>query len=430
MAYYDLESSAPPTRQDHDATPRVMSAHEYQKTLIELTTHPICRYCFSILTHGVLSNDIVTDIEGLQPSRKFNIHIQTHYKPFLRDCVEYMYTYGFIPYTITKTKEGHKIPCILPHGTFTWHTETFGQQDQHIEYTGNGICQYHIHINRDCKKKINKLYVLEVETPRIQPHIPFFTPMYQSVKIYKLLTLATERANKMDRWNTSAHIFATYKPTPMATAVDPDRSLMDFVNPELASILTPPNHAVRDNIIRSHIFDNENDHKPNIYTLPVDHTLEQLRPLQNTNMVNDYYNHLKSSISNTLNIPAFIMDFSSSPNKHFDTSNSRVQGNSSTTKTTCRTFFITLQNIATKLEAIARHAYGKCYKCDETEVNFTIDPEHWLHVESIDDVIQMYTAQLLDEAQTKKLTNQILRQTSEQVDKERVYKKKKIKNDD
>jgi hypothetical protein len=406
MSYYEIKTHNP--NQNYTQKPlNNIDILSYRNLIIEFSNNSTFQYAINVLESCTLSNPIEIQIDKKQASTAFYEHIQKHYKTFLKRCIEYMYIYGFVPYVITKDKNNNKYPCVLPHGSFTWQSTLNDIHNKDIDYTGSTLCRYDVKIDNITKQKTKTIYVYEIKAPKHNGYIK--SPLHDAIIIHKYFTESLHRANEMDCWNTHAHIVTAYKPTPMATAVDPDRALMDFVNPELANLLAPPNHTARHEIIKEHIEKSENNHLPNIYTLPVDHSMDQLRPLQHTDMTTTYNNYLKSSIASTLHIPAFIMDYTVSSNRHFDASTSKIQGSSSTTKTTCRTFFIELQNICHTLESIAQHAYSKCYNTDTVESKFTLRPEHWIQIESIDDIVKLHQAGLTEDGEFTTINKELVK---------------------
>lgn len=413
MQYYDLQSD------NHDEPRRTRDAPYSARgsdfnVISDIAMSPTVLYCAGILRNATLSNNITMSLGGKPPSPDFLRFVNEHYREFLKDCILYLHIYGFVPFVIRRTQCRNKIPVVLPHGAFTWQVRPATEAPpKGVHYNAAHIARYTITVHNDYRPLCKTLYVFQREPPLLTTkHSPVTTHIAHIVQLYKQMMDAQHRAAQMDAWNTAAHIATTYKPSPQAMAVDPDRSLMDFVHPELASVLAPPNFSARSNAIRAHVHAEEVDHAPNVYTLPVDHNIEQLRPLQHTPMAVDLYQQMRTAVSQTFNIPAFMMDTSPSASRHFDGASSKVQGSSSTTKTTCRSFFLTVKGVCNSLQNAAQFAYHACYGEQSTPAVFTLHPEHWLHIECIDDLLRLHEASLLDEASTHRLANTLLQQAT------------------
>jgi hypothetical protein len=410
MAYYSLHPS-------HDAATaarwRAGDEASLQDMCVELTEYPYFRYCLGVIANSTLANDLLVAIDGRPAAAGFSRFVNKHYKPFLRDCVEYMAVYGFVPFVVRRAACGNKLPVILPHGSFSWKVGP-RKAAKGVRYNNDNthILQYNVSLRENAQGVTGTIFVYQHTTPRPSG----VGPLGHVVTDYRYFRDAMRRADELDKWNATPHLFTCYKPSPLAAAVDPERSLMDFVNPELASLLAPPNHDKRDEIIRTHVDDAETCRRPNLYTMPADHTLEQLPSLQtNTNVMN-LRTTLHTSIAHCLNIPAFMLEAVPKSNTRFEASSARVQGSSSTTKTSCRTFFTHIKNVSAALEEIAAFAYAGAYPDSKENCMVRVEPEHWLHIESMDDIAALCAAGLLDPVAVQPFATSLLESTVSRVE--------------
>lgn len=410
MAYYSLHAS-------HDAAAamqrRVGNEASLGDLCVELTEYPYFRYCLGVITNSTLASDLLVAIDGRPAAAGFVRFVNKYYKPFLRDCVEYMTVYGFVPFVVRRAACGNKLPVILPHGSFTWKVGP-RKATKGVRYNNDNthILQYNVSLSEDAQGVTGTIFVYQHATPRSSG----VGPLGHVVTDYRYFREAMRRADETDKWNATPHLFSCYKPSPLAAAVDPERSLMDFVNPELASLLAPPNHEKRDEIIRTHIDDAEPCKRPSLYTMPADHSLEQLPSLQIGLSVVSLRTTLHTSIAHCLNIPAFMLESVPRSNARFEASSARVQGSSSTTKTSCRTFFTHIKNVSAVLEEIAVFAYASAYPGSKDKCAVRVEPEHWLHIESMDDITALCSAGLLDPATVRPFATSLLESTVSRVE--------------
>ena len=53
------------------------------------------------------------------PTPSFAAHLRRYFEPFCHEAIAAAVAVGFVPYRI-RTHGGHKVPEVLPMGTYTW----------------------------------------------------------------------------------------------------------------------------------------------------------------------------------------------------------------------------------------------------------------------------------------------------------------------
>ena len=131
------------------------------------------------------------------PTPSFAAHIRRHFEPFCREAIVAAISVGFVPYRIRQGT--HKIPEVLPFGTYTWSVV---RSDQSPNATpGAPLLQY----------AISTTY-LAAEDVRIhnytQPHALFSctSPLSSLITHYRRLQQMRLLSDAAEAWNSRPNL--------------------------------------------------------------------------------------------------------------------------------------------------------------------------------------------------------------------------------
>ena len=95
---------------------------QYVAALARFVREPTVRHCLRAIANDCLSEDIVFNEDGKSLAPKFSARIQSRFKAFAREAVEYIHACSFVPWYLERVG-GELIPRTLPLGAFTWDAQ-------------------------------------------------------------------------------------------------------------------------------------------------------------------------------------------------------------------------------------------------------------------------------------------------------------------
>ena len=272
----------------HRSGMRLRDMAESKQLLWELANYePTVLQCFSIAEAVCLSHGVHCKIDNAPVTDDFRQFLQQRWAPFFRDCIRSFFTYGFVPWTVSKDASGEDYPEVLPSGVFDWWIEpTSKDPGSYVQETNPGLLTYRVRLTSAMSIKDADIHIYKFKSPTMQVSCNSFlsatvpSPMCHVLTDYKHLRQAQIRRAYADSWNTTAKLICSFKP-PYKVQEDPSSSLMDFADesyfdpsmnlmlPGIAP-LQATNMWTRDAQIRKQ-FTGVSVHEPDIFTLPKDH---------------------------------------------------------------------------------------------------------------------------------------------------------------
>ena len=380
----------------HRAGMRLRDMAESKQLLWELTSYePTVMQCFGIVESVCLSHGVHCKIDSNPVTEEFNRFLQQRWAPFLRDCIRCFFTYGFVPWTVSKDSSGEEIPEVLPSGIFDWWIEpTAKDPKSYVQETNPGLLSYRVRLTSPMSIKDSDVHIYKFRSPTMQVSCNSFlsatvpSPMCHVLTDYKHLRQAQLRRSYADSWNTTAKLICSFKP-PYKVQEDPSSSLMDFADesyfdpsmnlmlPGIAP-LQATNMWTRDAQIRKQ-FTGVSVHEPDIFTLPKDHDVSAQPMLTPCEDIDFLMAKFQRDVCAIVGVPEEMV---------LTRTKARMADTVHRTLAAGKIFSSNMKQICDHLKQVAADAYRQIYSKQNAEFCFAPMPR--LEVEKIDDLKVLY----------------------------------------
>lgn len=119
------------------ARTREADIYESRLLLLELGLHEPCvTQCFNTLTNFCLSEDIEIKVPFQRMTDEFREFVNQHYNAFASEAIRCFFIYGFVAWYPRKLASGDIVPCVVPHGMYTWSTQVHESEARRIGREG------------------------------------------------------------------------------------------------------------------------------------------------------------------------------------------------------------------------------------------------------------------------------------------------------
>jgi len=330
--------------------------------------------------------------EGARVSQEFSNFVNKWYKKFCDDACPYIFTMGFIPWTIERTKDRLKIPRVIPFGSFTW--------DIVFE---KGRYSYVVHSEN---YKDSDIRIFEINAPHGVVGI-IQSPMLSVLRSYQILRDAEERVEYTDIWNTQGKFICSYtdkeniyKMSESGVVTGNDDygvypyGRSNFQDDDYLPRDAEGNMKTRDALTQNMV-ENKSlpSHVPLVYTLPKNTKLENDSRLQSQYDLNVLRTNVVTDICNVFGVPLSLIS---------DRESIRISKQQSVGQQ-LRVFNSNMKRICRHFESLLVTVYEESFSNRRVNVSFNINGHAPLEILTIEEMLQMYDKQLIDEVMIRKL---------------------------
>lgn len=428
----------------------LLGSHTAMETfylLMELVSQePTTLNCLRIVTGACLSQGITCTVKGKALSPSFERFISLHYVPFCENAVRAMFTCGFIPWRLRKLSGGDAVPEVLPLGTFTWSISSpqsrerrdggseakrprlgggesamyyrqqraLGRQKGVKDDDSTKSLRYRIHFVEAIGVGEDDVEIYEVMQPT--NNVTYSSMLYSTVPSplshvivdYRILRQAQIRQAHADAWNSQAKLVCSYAAPKNLYGVNEGNPIVNdqWMAPQnRLGLLTDTNLPTeiglnahtRDALAEATIGSKASEHRPIIYTLPKNTSLEATPPLHPVQDVQVLQQKLAKDVTSILGVPYELVSGGYS----------HQQGDNKS-KDNGKVFATAMMEVCRHLQRVLGDVYTAAYGGSVEDVSFTLRPTPRISIESIADLAQLMQIGVVSPEDAKTISGMLM----------------------
>lgn len=270
----------------------------------------------SCLSHGIR---VRTEKGGTLPSPEFKTYVERYYTQFCEDACLYFFTCGFVPYVLQKTKEGLRVPRVIPFGTFSWKTNISDKGVYSYDVQASGMSDADLH-------------VFEYSMPSVHSrHLQ--TPLLPAIRTYIRLQRCEKLHDHVDQWNAQAKLVCSYQEKDSVYKLNESGVVSGYddcyatqIDDDALPKDAEGNQRARDAITEALVGEKETGHSPIIYTLPKNSVLQNYQAVRADINVQELRRTLIADVCNCFGVPVEMISggYDANKSQKISLDNSRV----------------------------------------------------------------------------------------------------------